>query len=233
MLFEFETFLIYHIQFFQSLVLVVIFIPFSRDRQYNNILRFWRTSNVFLDERKKNTVKISTLEGRLFIWKWYASCVITTLVWRYIDRGCYVRHFNTCINGTALNQTVRTPIGFARSNLIKVGPKARRIDRRERNRRKRKEKEKGRESESLWLRANVSLKRVRCRETYRTIGFSFQRVTLPFIDPDKESLGLVCPDGLTFIGERYMEITGIEQFHRLPPPRFSSSSLACLYLFPL
>lgn len=180
-------------------------------------------------------MKISTLEGRLFIWKWYASCVITTLVWRYIDRGCYVRHFNTCINGTALNQTVRTPIGFARSNLIKVGPKARRIDRRERNRRKRKEKEKGRESESLWLRANVSLKRVRCRETYRTIGFSFQRVTLPFIGPDKESLGLVCPDGLTFIGERYMEITGIEQFHRLPPPppRFSSSSLACLYLFPL
>lgn len=70
----------------------------------------------------------------------------------------------------------------------------------------RRRKKEERESESLWLRAKVSLKRVRCRETYRTIGFSFQRVTLPFIGPDKESLGLVCPDGLTFIGERYMEI---------------------------
>lgn len=85
------------------------------------------------------------------------------------------------------------------------------------------------------------VKHVRCRETYRTIGFSFQRVTLPFIGPDKESLGLVCLDGLTFIGERYMEITGIEQFHRLPPsflfllpdvslPVFSAARLIFLFL---
>lgn len=145
--------------------------------------------------------KISTLEERLFIWKWYASSVIT-MCGGYIDR--VLRHFNTCINGTALNQTVRTdwvrPIEPHKSSASEK-------DRFTRSRiggRRRKKEE--RESESLWLRAKVSLKRVRCRETYRTIGFSFQRVTLPFIGPDKESLGLVCPDGLTFIGERYMEI---------------------------